>query len=94
MLLTSKKHNGFCVDVALNHIHNHAMDVADALRFRPMSENTKDKYYDLFRQGHSPASAHLEHETNLTYSDDPQMLAGSQKLVMCTTCLTSGGSAI
>ena len=75
MLLPSKKHNGFCVDVTLNHIHNHAIDVADALRFRPMSENTKDKYYDLFRQGHSPASAHLEYETNLTYSDDPQMLA-------------------
>lgn len=49
--------------------------MADALRFRPISEETKSKYYDLFKQGHSPSSAHLEHETNLMYSDNPQLLA-------------------
>ena len=34
----------------------------------------KKKYYDLFRQGHSPSSAHLEYETKLTYKDT-QLLA-------------------
>ena len=51
------------------------VDVADALRFRPIAESTKEKYYDLFRQGHSPSSAHLEYETHLTYLDDPKLLA-------------------
>ena len=36
---------------------------------------TKLKYYDLFKQGHSPSSAHLEYETNLMYKDKPQFLA-------------------
>jgi hypothetical protein len=59
----------------MKHTHNHLVEVADALRFRPISADTKTKYYDLFKQGHSPASAHLKLETNLLYSDDPQLLA-------------------
>ena len=51
------------------------MHVEDALRFRRMSDDTKEKYYDLFAQGHSPSSAHLEYETNLMYSDDPHLIA-------------------
>ena len=70
-----KKHGLFCVDVTLKHTHNHRLDVADALRFRPVSENTKEKYYDLFKQGHSPSSAHLEYETHLAYLDDSKLLA-------------------
>ena len=57
------------------HNHNHTISVADALRLRPISEETKSKYYDLFKQGHSPSSAHLEYETNLMYKDKPQLLA-------------------
>ena len=45
-LLPPKKHDGFCVDVTLKHTHNHLVDVADALRFRPVAESTKEKYYD------------------------------------------------
>ena len=74
-LLAAKKHGEFCLGVALKHTHNHLVSVADALRFRPMSESTKEKYYELFRQGHSPSSAHLEYETHLTYLDDPKLLA-------------------
>ena len=44
-LLTPKKHDEFCVDVILKHTHNHLVNVADALRFRPVSESTKEKYY-------------------------------------------------
>ena len=88
-------HDEFCVTVTLKHTHNHLVDVADALRFRPVSESTKEKYYDLFRQGHSPSSAHLEYETQLTYKDT-QLLADRHvnPLVMYTTCLTSGGNLI
>ena len=74
-LFPPKKCDGFCVDITLKHTHNHLTDVADSLRFRPVSESTKQKYYDLFRQAHSPASAHLEYETHLTYMDDPKLLA-------------------
>ncbi len=49
--------------------------MADALRFRPLSEQSKKDYYDLFSHGHSPATAHLEYETNLMYSDKPDLIA-------------------
>ena len=49
--------------------------MADALRFRPLAEQTKKHYYELFSQGHSPASAHLEYETNLMYSDETDLIA-------------------
>ena len=73
-LLPPNTRDGFCVAVTLKHTHNHFVDVADALRFRRISDSTKEKYYDLFRQGHSPSSAHLEYETQLTYKDT-QLLA-------------------
>ena len=69
-LLAAKKHGEFCLGIALKHTHNHLVSVADALRFRPMSE-----YYELFRLGHSPSSAHLKYETHLTYLDDLKLLA-------------------
>ena len=67
--------HGFCVTVLLKHNHNHILLMADALRFRPLSEQTKKQYYYLFSQGHSPASAHLEYETNLMYSDEADLIA-------------------
>ena len=73
-LLPPNTRDGFCVAVTLKHTHNHFVDVADALQFRRITDSTKEKYYDLFRQGHSPSSAHLEYETQLTYKDT-QLLA-------------------
>ena len=49
--------------------------MADALRIRRLAEQTKKHYYDLFSQGHSPASAHLEYETDLMYSDEADLIA-------------------
>ena len=91
------RHNGFLIEVNLDHNHNHLTTVADALRFRPLSVDVKQRYFDLFKQGHSPCSAHLEHESNLMYSEKPQLLAdrsANPKLVMCTTYLTNGGKII
>ena len=75
LLSPQKSRNGFGADVVLKHNHNHLVHVADALRFRRMSVDTKEKYYDLFSQGHSPATAHLEYETSLMYCDEPQLIA-------------------
>ena len=52
ILAPNKKHSGYQVEVETKHIHNHLVNVADALRFRPIAEDTKVKYYDLFKQGH------------------------------------------
>ena len=60
------------MEVDIKHTHNHLVNVADALRFRPIAEDTKAKYYDLFKQGHSPS---MEYETNLTFMDNPHLLA-------------------
>ena len=75
ILAPHKRHCGYLTEVMLQHNHNHTINVADALRFRPISEETKAQYYDLFKQGHSPSSAHLEYETNLMYTESPQLLA-------------------
>ena len=77
-VLASNKKNGnkFLVIVDLKHIHNHPVHIADALRFRRVSDETCEKYYGLFKLGHSPASAHLEYETNLMLEhDNPHVLA-------------------
>ena len=66
----------YLVLVNLKHDHNHPVHAADALRFRPIAEDTRKKYYDLFKLGHSPASAHLKYETTLMLKmDNPQALA-------------------
>ena len=75
LLAPNGKHNGYVVEVDIKNTHYHPINVADALRFRPIAEDTKAKYYDLFKQGHSPSSAHLEYETNLTLLDNPHLLA-------------------
>ena len=74
VLASNRKHNGYLVEVDIKHTHNHLVHVADALRFRPIAEDTKAKYYDLFKQGHSPSSTHLEYETNLMFLDNPHLL--------------------
>ena len=75
ILVPHSRHNGYLIEVNLNHHHNHLTTVADALRFRPLSTDVKQRYFDLFRQGHSPCSAQLEHESSLMYSENPHLLA-------------------
>ena len=60
-------------------IHNLLVNVADALHFRPIAEDTKAKYYDIFKQGHSPSSAHIEYEANLLLLDDQHLLVDTNK---------------
>jgi hypothetical protein len=75
VLAPNRMYNGYLVEVDVKHTHNHLVNVADALRFRPITEDTKTKYFDLFKQGHSPSSAHLEYETNLMFLDNPHLIA-------------------
>ena len=45
--------------------HNHPLNSAHALSFRPISQETKELFIELFRKGHTAASAHHWHETKL-----------------------------
>ena len=73
---SGKLNKDYLVLVNLKHDHNHPVHAADALRFRPIAEDTRKKYYELFKLGHSPASAHLVYETTLMLKmDNPQALA-------------------
>ena len=47
--------------VTLSFTHNHPIRVADALKYRKVSEETKQKFVDLFKAGHSPVSALESH---------------------------------
>ena len=58
--------------------HNHPLESAHALSFRPIAPETKEKYFSLFRMGHSAASARFYYETLLLQNesdDDQQRLA-------------------
>ena len=63
---SGKLNKEYLVMVNLKHDHNHPVH---ALRFRSIAEDTRKKYYELFKLGHSPASAHLEYETTLILRD-------------------------
>lgn len=45
--------------------HDHPLTSAHALSFRPVSDETKQKYYKLFQSGHSAVSARHYYETTL-----------------------------
>ncbi len=91
LLAPHPRHSGFLVEVNLSHNHNHLTSVAEALRFRPLSEDVKHRYFDLFKQGYSPSSAYLEHESNLMYCEKPHLLADQNANPMFIICSINGG---
>ena len=44
-------------EIQLHYHHNHPTESAHALRFRDVSESTKEAYYRYFQNGHSAATA-------------------------------------
>ena len=52
-------------ELVLHWGHNHTINSAKALSFRPISKNTKEKFESYFDQGHSPSSALHYHQLNL-----------------------------
>ena len=47
--------------VVLQFIHNHPIMAADALKHRKVADETRQKFLDLFKSGHSPATALESH---------------------------------
>ena len=54
----SNRHHTLQTIVKITFHHNHPIDSAHVLGFRPVSENTKKEYIHLFSLGHSASSAH------------------------------------
>ena len=48
---------GYVTTCTIKNHHNHETNSADALRRRDVSDDTKAKLIDLFKSGHSPATA-------------------------------------
>ena len=53
--------------------HNHPLDSAHVLSFRPISAETKELIFEYFCKGHSVSSAHHWHETKLFLDSDDQL---------------------
>ena len=54
--------------------HNHPIQSAHTLSFRPISPETKEAFFKLFRKGHSASSAHHWHETRLLLDGNEDQL--------------------
>ena len=55
---THQLRNNFPLEVKLCYIHNHTIASADAARYRPVSEETKEYFIKLFDDDVSPSSAY------------------------------------
>ena len=55
---THKNNNEYPLEVILYYNHNHAIQAADAMRFQPVSEETKNMFIKLFDEDLSPSSAY------------------------------------
>ena len=55
--------NEYPLEIKLHYNHNHPIQAADAMRFRPVSEDTKKMFTDLFDDDISPCSAYRRHRS-------------------------------
>ena len=55
---THQNNNEYPLEVILYYNHNHAILAADAMRFQPVSEETKNMFIKLFDEDLSPSSAY------------------------------------
>ena len=61
----SKKY--YPLEIDLHYNHNHPVDAADALRFRPVSQETKELFTELFDDDLSPSSAYMKVIISIAY---------------------------
>ena len=73
----SNRHHTHQTIVKMTFHHNHPIDSAHVLGFRPVSENTKEEYIHLFSLGHSASSAHHHYEEEVMQKPDQCIIADS-----------------
>ena len=66
-------HKNHPCEVILSWDHNHSLNCAKALSFRPISQDTVEKFHLYFDQGHSPSSALHLHQLNLAIKHDEDL---------------------
>ena len=64
------------LEVNIRYIHNHVIESAESLSFRRVKEEVRERYLELFKDGHSPASAmySYEDELHLSTKNDQELL--------------------
>lgn len=64
------------LEINIKFTHNHVVNSAESLSFRRVDNAVRDKYLELFKDGHSPSSAmHVyEDELHLSTTDDHELL--------------------
>ena len=55
--ITRKCKEEYPLEILLVFAHNHSINSADALRYRPVSENCKIKFLELFSEDYTPSNA-------------------------------------
>ena len=68
MSLTRMQTDQYPLDSELELIHNHAINSADALRYRPVTEEVKTKFSDLFDQDFTPSAVLTKYKDDLRLS--------------------------
>ena len=55
----------FNLTLTLNHTHNHDIASAQALRYHPVSENTRNAFYKLFEEDYTASQAYTKYREDL-----------------------------
>ena len=68
MSLTRMQKDQYPLDMELEFIHNHAINSADALRYRPVTKEVKIIFSKLFDQDFTPSAALTKYKDDLRLS--------------------------
>ena len=63
--LTQQTKAMYPLEITLDFMHNHNINSADALRYRPVSEEVKGKFIELFSEGYAVSSALAKYKEDL-----------------------------
>ena len=63
--------------IQLSFHHNHPIEPAHVLGYRPVAESTKDTYTELFSCGHSASLAHHQYEEKVLKESGQSSMADS-----------------
>ena len=70
---TNMIHKTHPCEITLVWDHNHGLECAKALGFRPIDPNTVTEFHSYFDQGHSPSSALHLHWLNLAIEHNDEL---------------------
>ena len=63
--LTNSQKENYPLEVTLDYLHNHSINAADALRYRPVTDEVKEKFKQLFQQDYTPSSALVKYKDDI-----------------------------